>query len=694
MLSSRCSQILEELLKHSSEVTIKDLSDKFAISSRTVRYDLDKIDEYLKCNHYNKLIRKSSKGISVDLSHDDIRDILISINKLDDYNYVLSQKQRVKYMIYTLLQSSDYVTINSLIENLFISKATANNNLKLVKQWLEQNHVEYEATKFKGIRITADEIKIRKASARILSEGLQLMDEADIKMGSILKNIDIKFIMNAIKIAEEQMNIELSDYLLDNLVIHIAIAIVRIKNCKDIVMAKEELSHLIKTPEFAAASGIAKMIEDKFSISVPDSEIGYITIHLLGSNPLKDPEKSDEDYIYYEMITTNLINRVQKKEKKCNFNSDTQLFDSLIEHIRPMIYRLKKAIMISNPLLDDIKIKYGETFNIVRESVSFLEKELKCSISDDEIGYLTIHFMVSIQKFENMSIRKARVLVVCATGIGTSKFVSMKLKSIFDIDIIDTISTNKCAEYLNDNRDIDLIISTVPMHFNSIRCITVSPFLNEKNISELSLFLSQFKSSVKENNEKGDNKENVNIDAEALMCIIKKSCTVNDYDTLVRDISNLLSGCSDKKLSFWELLDSNCISLNVEADCWQDAIRTAGNLLKDYGYVKESYVDSMIDNVNKYGNYILIADDVAMPHAKAAEGAVKTGFSLVTLKNAVYLGDKKDSPVDVIIAMSAVDKQKHVHALHELIDIVEDKNTIERIKNVSEIIELQGILQN
>ena len=49
-------------------------------------------------------------------------------------------------------------------------------------------------------------------------------------------------------------------------------------------MDSMELKHLSNTPEFAIASSITNSLEKQFNIEIPKSEIGYITIHLLGNN--------------------------------------------------------------------------------------------------------------------------------------------------------------------------------------------------------------------------------------------------------------------------------------------------------------------------------------------------------------------------------------------------------------------------
>jgi PTS system ascorbate-specific IIA component len=48
---------------------------------------------------------------------------------------------------------------------------------------------------------------------------------------------------------------------------------------------------------------------------------------------------------------------------------------------------------------------------------------------------------------------------------------------------------------------------------------------------------------------------------------------------------------------------------------WEEAIKVSSKGLLELGFIEESYVDSMIDSVKEFGPYIVIAPNIAMPHA-------------------------------------------------------------------------------
>ncbi len=703
MLNNRCSDILKFIVNTNTPITINNIAKEYNISSRTIRYDLDRIDKYLREINLKSLIRKTNEGISVELSEEEIVKLLNIMGEVNSYDYVMSQNERIIYIIYELLEKSNYMTINTLAENMFVSRGTINNDLKEVKKWLKENNIKLESIKGKGIKAIGEEIKLRKVASSLMFQNSNTTNLIDINLIKMFKDMDIEFISNLIKEAEDQMENTLSDYSFNNLLIHIAIAIKRIELAKDIVMDEDELKNLSKTSEFAIASGIAKRLEERYKINIPKNEIGYITIHLLGSNVMLKEEK-DDDLVYMQLIISTLIEEIHKRSKY-NFNMDQQLFDGLIQHIKPMIYRLKHRIDINNPLIDEIIAKYNDIFTFVEEGLIFLEKDLNAKISKEEIGYITLHFMAAIERIKNSNKAKPKVLVVCATGVGTSKFVSIKLKSIFDISIVDTISSHDIKKIM-EKETIDLIITTIPIKIKEIKCILVSPFLTEKNISDLSLFFSKHSLMANDvENKESDIKNcngidkfyNINLESkrntmENILKIISENCIVNDYYSLKQGLTSCFTIYnSEKRPLLKEIINSNFIKLDEEVSDWKEAVIKGGEILKKNGCINDSYINSMINNVEKLGAYIVILPGIAMPHTRPEDGSFKIGFSIMTLKNQIHFGNPENDPVKLIITMSVIDNISHINALKELMEIIEEDefmSNISKVKTKEELLEI------
>lgn len=458
--------------------------------------------------------------------------------------------------------------------------------------------------------------------------------------------MDANFIERCIKNAEKQLEQIFSDEAFDALLVHIVIAILRLKNDKKIKMDESELTSLKNKKEYIVASNMASMIEKRFNVKMPEDEIGYITIHLLSSNVTSIKNIERDDWIQIHIYVSKLIENFEKVSE-LNLDGDNQLFNGLAQHLRPMLSRIKHNIVLKNPLLNDIKNKFCNTFNQTRISLGFLEEKLNKKFSDDEIGYICIYFQTAIERHLANKIYAKNVLIVCATGLGTARFVESKIIDLFDINIINTTSSRHYKEFLknqnvNENK-VDLIISTVKIDEKKVKTLYVNPILSQKDISELSKYLSLRSKYTECKNE-----------------IIDKKL---------------------KKPSLIDVLDENAILLNQNVENWQQAIRLGGNLLYKNNIIENRYIDGMIKTVNNMGPYIAILPGIAMPHAKPEDGAIKIGLSLVTLKKGINFGNKENDPIRIIISIAAIDQVTHMKMLEQLMHIMEMKGFYNSIVN-------------
>lgn len=112
-------------------------------------------------------------------------------------------------------------------------------------------------------------------------------------------------------------------------------------------------------------------------------------------------------------------------------------------------------------------------------------------------------------------------------------------------------------------------------------------------------------------------------------------------------------------------LGPGSIATGVEATDWEDAVRAAGAGLEASGRCTPAYTDAMVAAIVELGPYIVIAPGLAMPHARPSEAVLATGMSLVTLREPVSFGSKKNDPVHVVFALAAQDHDRHLELLAE-----------------------------
>ncbi|MEG0236385.1 MAG: PTS sugar transporter subunit IIA [Cetobacterium somerae] len=125
-----------------------------------------------------------------------------------------------------------------------------------------------------------------------------------------------------------------------------------------------------------------------------------------------------------------------------------------------------------------------------------------------------------------------------------------------------------------------------------------------------------------------------------------------------------------------ELLESN-IQILPQVDSWEEAIKIASRPLLEKGYIEPRYIDTMISKVNELGFYIVLSEDVAMPHSRPEDGVLKMGMSLLKLDTPAKFGNNN---IQIVITLAAKDNESHIDALTNLVELLNDDEKIEKIK--------------
>lgn len=137
----------------------------------------------------------------------------------------------------------------------------------------------------------------------------------------------------------------------------------------------------------------------------------------------------------------------------------------------------------------------------------------------------------------------------------------------------------------------------------------------------------------------------------------------------------------------------NKINIIEKVENWEDAIRTAAKPLLENFSINKSYIDAMINNIKKFGTYIVVAPKVAMPHSRPEDGVNKNCLALLKINNGVFFDENTDEEdkVYLIFILGAVDNSSHINTLTNLMDIIDDEEKIDALvkaKTVDEMINL------
>ncbi|MBC8060378.1 MAG: PTS sugar transporter subunit IIA [Clostridiaceae bacterium] len=135
------------------------------------------------------------------------------------------------------------------------------------------------------------------------------------------------------------------------------------------------------------------------------------------------------------------------------------------------------------------------------------------------------------------------------------------------------------------------------------------------------------------------------------------------------------------------LLEKNII-LNLKPMAKEEAITMAGNLLVENGYVKESYVEGMVEREKVYDTYL--GNGIAIPHGASSykKEIIKSGIVVLQFKEAINYGEKK---VHLVIGIAGIEDE-HIEILSKIAIKIEDMETVNRIVSSNSQSEIYNIL--
>ncbi len=612
----RAYKIIQLLLNEAEPVTMNRIAETFKLSNKTVRNDMKKVEAVLAGRGLT-LEKKPGVGVKINGSEASRLDLMGEVGPQSGELSPYSAEARRNYILKRLFMAERNLTIKELSDELYVSKVTVQKDLSDIELWLEKFQLKlYKKTNY-GIEVKGKEENWRNAVASLIAMNKEnnalkelLYDEYSGRLDyrTVMKlremiNLDYAKLERVISNAEAKLRFRFSDEAFASLVIHVAIAIKRLRSGKDVRLPREFLGNLKRQDEFAVAESIATDIRHAFGIKLPEEEIGYILLHILGAKMQQEGSDGMEIDLAdaYEneiaVVMAKEIIEIAQRTLAVSFENDRQLLNGLVLHLRPTVNRVKYGLTLKNPILNDIKENYPDIFGVAWMTSVVFEKYLGKKISEEEIGYIALHIGAAIERLK----KPLKAIVVCPSGIGTSQLLAVKLEKHFrEIEIKSVVSILDLKE--GRFGDTDFVISTVPIDAGK-PVVCISPLLTQNDIKKLDQFIS---------------------------------------DMNERRIA------ADKAII--SLLDPDLIELNAGYEDKERLLMSLCHKLMEKNYVKEGYEADIMTREAIAST--AVGSGVAIPHG-LPQMVLKSKISIVILGKPVFWGDES---VDIVLLVSLTEK--------------------------------------
>jgi PTS system ascorbate-specific IIA component len=122
------------------------------------------------------------------------------------------------------------------------------------------------------------------------------------------------------------------------------------------------------------------------------------------------------------------------------------------------------------------------------------------------------------------------------------------------------------------------------------------------------------------------------------------------------------------------------------------AILFTGNLLVESGRVKPEYSQAMLEAIEIFGPYIVIAPGIALAHAKPSKLVISSGMSLVVPAEPIAFGSERNDPVSLVFGLAAIDHESHQHFMAALANRLSDESFVNSLLNAVDSDQIRTLL--
>ncbi|WP_315108964.1 transcription antiterminator [Clostridium intestinale] len=489
MLNRRYREILSMILNTDGYITGNELAKLCNVSVRTIRIDIKEINNLLE--EYNiKVDSEVKKGYYLS---EDSKEVLMRNNIIRavlDYEYIIETPNTPfdrRMYILLKLTTKDYILINELIEELYVSESTISNDIIYIKKWLKDNvDMNLNNSLYKGISIKGNEeqkrniiswVLGRKCNGSTLGKYLNyLFSNSD-----ILKSSDK--IYPIVERETKKYGYFLSGHGSQMFVNDLLVA------CKRYALGYRIEENSDDTEFIPVIKALRNDIEKVIDTALPNVEWLNLQHRFKAKQFINGTDinniKTEEAVRVVEEICIIL------REK---YNIDLTQIEGLrykfLLYIAPMINRAKSKYGIPNSMNEDTSELYPLEFKMAKEISNLIRKSLDISISSSEIHYITV-LLASINDYWN---KKLNLIIVCDFDETIVTLIKKNIKDKFHKTV------EICGHYTYQQfkfgdkslfKDIDLIVTTSTLaDLTDINFIQVNPVMNPRDMDNLQEYLS------------------------------------------------------------------------------------------------------------------------------------------------------------------------------------------------------------
>lgn len=468
----RKERLLMVLESQNDWITGKQLAKILNVTDRTIRSDIDKINLNFEYKVIESDIKKGYRFIN--------QNFKLNLKKISSIPETPSQ--RYSYIIQKLLFKHHKININELIEEIYISEYSLENDLKKIKEILKEYGNLKVIKRNNYLYLIGDEISKRLFYKNMLLKETQKnflnMDE----IASLYHKFDLIKTKQILESLLNHYHYDISEINFPILMIHIGIAIERMLdfNYIETISVNQDI---INTIEYQISNDFFKQLGSLFNLKVTENEIIILSRLLISK---KDYHQKNKQLIFqdlkFEQIVKEMLDYIYN-QYSINLTLNQDLLIGLSLHLQALFERHKNNSQSRNFYLKEIKKRFPFVFELAILASDFISKLLHIEISEDEIGFIALHLGMA---YSQINQKKYRTILIFPKTQAINKIPMQKIENLFSENLEIIAKLSYFEEETIKQLQADLIICSIPLkHRLNILTVYISFFMNYEDESNI-----------------------------------------------------------------------------------------------------------------------------------------------------------------------------------------------------------------
>lgn len=472
MLTKKEKELVDYLTKKKRWVTSDELASFSNCTTRTIRNRVARINQ-----NNQALILTSHLGYQLN------PEAKIQTRGLED------RKSRI--FLELLKHSSEGVDFYELAEKLFVSESTLKNDIQQLKKEITNDAIQIVFEQ-DFIKLTGPERAKRRYLISLLYNESDLQEKLKASIQQMIGYISLDNLQQTIQAVLSTHSIQINQYSLNNIVLHFAISIERIRQGHSLkkCLANPQIQH---HPEFLIAEEISDQLAQQYDIHFSQAELEQLSLLFIGmqNETLTKQDNQQLSSFVDQKIIVALQDVLAEVERTYLVElHDEEFFNKLAIHLQSLYYRSHYETFTRNSSLLDLKTAYPLIYDLAVYISSLIQDRLDIWFNDDEISFIALHigsFLETQKQFQN----QVSIQLIVNNYHDLASNLSKQIEEHFG-ETVHVLVTERGKHF---SKEYDLLLSTdreIASKFAG--SVFIHPFLTTKDIKKIEKRMDSLKS--------------------------------------------------------------------------------------------------------------------------------------------------------------------------------------------------------